>query len=154
MKKSIYHTFYVCVGLWAWSRLERMLQTQYENGRVGNDGGAHVRCQRDGRCVTMQLFSRYERVELDRYDFVFTAMTTPNKLWSVTIRLYGSNVNFQHTYIWCDNNTLLDPAIAGTSNLDFGSGSNVAMFFDAASPQITKLVSSTLGAGTPVLCED
>jgi hypothetical protein len=83
---------------------------------------------------------------------IIAAMTTPNKLWSTNIRLYGSNVNFQHTYNWCDKHTFLDPAIAGS--LDYGSGSNLALFFDSAVPAIAKIVSGDYGAGTPALCED
>jgi hypothetical protein len=79
-------------------------------------------------------------------------MTTPNKLSSTTLRLYGSNMNFVHTYHWCDQHTFLDPATAGS--LDFMNASSLALSYDAAAPANSKIVSDNLGAVTPLLCEE
>jgi hypothetical protein len=84
--------------------------------------------------------------------FIVAAMTTPNKLSSTMLRLYGSNMNFVHTYHWCDKHTFLDPAIAGS--LNFVNASSLALSYDAAVPAISKIVSDTLGASSSLLCED
>lgn len=79
-------------------------------------------------------------------------MTTPNKLWSGMLRLNGSNMNFQDTYVWCENKNFLDPAITG--NLDYAVGSSLALSFDTATPAVSKIISGGFGDGSPLLCED
>lgn len=106
-------------------------------------------------CVADALAGENLRLVWSTCFFIFefvAAMTTQNKLSSTMLRLYGSNMNFVHTYHWCDHHTLLDPAIAGS--LDFVNASSLALFYDAAAPANSKIVSDDFGAVTPLLCED